>query len=90
MLYCLDAKTGKDAYPPQQLHRAIYRASPVYADGKVFLVARDGFSTVIKAGPKFEKLAENELDDDVSASLAISGGRIYIRGWKTMWAVGIK
>jgi len=90
MLYCLDAKTGKECYPPQQLHRTLYRASPVAADGKVYLMARDGFATVIKAGPTFEKLAENQLPDDVSASLAISNGRIYIRGWKTLWAIGTK
>jgi outer membrane protein assembly factor BamB len=90
LLLCLDAKTGKECYPPQQLHRALYRASPVYGDGKVYLMARDCYATVIKAGPKFEVLAENQLPDDVSASLAISDGRIYIRGWKTLWAVGTK
>lgn len=87
MLYCHDAKTGKECYPPQQLHRALYRASPVFADGKVYLVSRDGFTSVISAGDKFEKMAENQLPDDISASLAISNGRIYVRGWKTLWAI---
>jgi outer membrane protein assembly factor BamB len=87
VLYCLDAKTGKEVYPPQQMHRAIYRASPVYADGKVYLLARDGVATVIKPGTKFEKLAENRLPDDTNASLAISNGRIYIRGWKNLYAI---
>ena len=82
-----DDPTHLHMYSPQQNHRAIYRASPVYADGKVYLLARDGIATVIRAGPKFEKLAENRLPDDTSASLAISNGRIYIRGWKNLYAI---
>src|SRR5262249_34846378 len=88
ILYCLDAKTGEEVYPPQPLHKAIYRASPVYADGKVYILSRDGVTTVIKAGRAFEKLTENKLPDDTSASIAISSGRIYIRGWKTLFAIG--
>lgn len=88
MFSCLDAKTGAEAYAPEQLHKAIYRASPVYADGKVYVLARDGVATVVKPGPKFEILSENKLPDDTSASMAISGGRIYVRGWKTLWAIG--
>jgi outer membrane protein assembly factor BamB len=86
-LTCLDAKTGKEHYS-KRLHTAIYRASPVYADGKVYLTARDGTITVVKAGPKFEEIAVNKLPDDVSASPVIANGRIYIRGWKTLYAIG--
>jgi outer membrane protein assembly factor BamB len=87
VLYCVDAKTGQTVYPPQQLHKAIYRASPVYGDGKIYLVARDGVTTVVKAGRAFEILAENKLPDDTSASIAISNGLLYVRGWKTLWAI---
>jgi outer membrane protein assembly factor BamB len=89
ILTCLDAKTGKPQYKPQRLHPARYRASPVYADGKVYLTARDGTVTVIKAGPKFEVLATNKLNDDLTASPAISGGRIYLRGWKALYAISL-
>jgi outer membrane protein assembly factor BamB len=85
-LICLDAKTGEEKYS-QKLHAAIYRASPVYADGNLYLTARDGFITVVKAGPKFEKVAVNELHDDLAASPAISNGIIYLRGWKTLYAI---
>jgi outer membrane protein assembly factor BamB len=87
-LTVLDAKTGKEQYT-QRLHTGKYRASPVYADGKVYLTARDtGVFTVVKAGPRFEQLAENKLPDEFSASPAISNGRIYLRGWKTLYAIG--
>jgi outer membrane protein assembly factor BamB len=85
-LTCLDAKTGTEHYS-KRIHTAIYRASPVYADGKVYLTARDGTITVVKAGPTFEEIAVNKLPDDITSSPAISNGRIYIRGWKTLYAI---
>ena len=52
-LRCVDAKNGRELYS-EETHPSRYRASPVYADGKVYLTARDGTVTVVKAGPKFE------------------------------------
>lgn len=86
-LICLDAKTGTQKYN-ERLHSSIYRASPVEAGGLIYLTARDGVVTVVKAGPKFEKVAENRLPDDFNSSPAISNGRIYLRGWKTLYAIG--
>jgi outer membrane protein assembly factor BamB len=88
-LICLDAKTGEQKYSAP-LHGAVYRASPVEAGGLIYLTARDGVVTVVKAGPKFEKVAENSLPDDIAGSPAISNGRIYLRGWKTLYAIGSK
>jgi outer membrane protein assembly factor BamB len=85
---CLDAKTGQEVYPPVQLRKGIYRASPVFAGGLIYVTGRDGVTTVIRSGPLFEKVAENPIGDDVSASLAPADGRIYIRGWKSLYAVG--
>jgi outer membrane protein assembly factor BamB len=86
-LVCLDAKTGEQLYAGS-IHRHIYRASPVFADGKIYCAARDGTVTVVKAGPKFEVLAENKLPDEMSASPAIANGRIYLRGWDALYAIG--
>jgi outer membrane protein assembly factor BamB len=86
-LICLDAKTGTQHYE-QLTHKGIYRASPVYADGKVYVTAKEGIVTVVKAGPKYEVLATNELPDTLYSSLAISNGRIYLRGWSALYAIG--
>jgi outer membrane protein assembly factor BamB len=87
-LLTLDAKTGKELYA-QSIHRDRYRASPVVtADGNVYLTAHDGTVTVVKAGPQFKEVAVNKLTDDLTASPAISNGRIYLRGWKTLYAIG--
>jgi hypothetical protein len=44
--------------------------------------------SVIKAGPEFQLLAANRLGDDVAASPAISNGRIYLRGFGALYAIG--
>jgi len=91
LFQCWDAATGKEKYPAQRLHPGRYRASPVYADGKIYAVCRDGgFVSVIKAGPNYELLAENNLGDDIAASPAVADGRIYFHGYKALYAVGMK
>jgi outer membrane protein assembly factor BamB len=86
---CLDAKTGKTQYE-HKFRRFRHRASPVYADGKVFATARDGTTYVVKAGPTFELMATNKLAEDVTASPVVLDGRIYIRGFKNLYAIGTK
>jgi outer membrane protein assembly factor BamB len=68
-------------------HRTRHRASPVFADGKIYLNARDGKISVVKAGPKFEMLAQNDLGEEISASPAISNGTIYLRTFDALWAI---
>jgi outer membrane protein assembly factor BamB len=87
ILTCLQANTGKELYQ-ERLHRARYRASPVYADGKLYCTARDGTITVVAAGPKFQLLAVNQLPDQISGSPAISNGTIYLRGFEALYAIG--
>jgi outer membrane protein assembly factor BamB len=71
----------------ERLHDDRYRASPVYADGKIYVTARDGNITVIKAGSKFELLATNVLPDIFTASPVIADGKIYLRGFSTLYAI---
>ena len=65
-----------------------YSGSPVLADGKIYVTNEDGLTVVFKAGPKFEVLAENDLDDYTLSSPAISDGQIFIRTSKFLWAIG--
>ncbi|MGE0610611.1 MAG: PQQ-binding-like beta-propeller repeat protein [Pirellulales bacterium] len=90
IMTCLHAKTGKPAYIDQRVHAQRHRASPVYADGKIYLTARDGVVSVLRAGPEFELLASNDLEEGISASPAISGGRIYFRTNESLFAIGEK
>lgn len=86
-LICLDARTGKEHYH-KRTHSGRHRASPVFAAGKIYLTARDGVVSVVQAGKEFKLLATNELGDDISSSPAVSQGRIYLRSFEFLWAIG--
>ncbi len=59
------------------------------ADGRVYF-GSGGKSIVVKAGPKIEILATNDLGEDNGSSAAVSGGRIYIKGRNNLMAIGKK
>jgi outer membrane protein assembly factor BamB len=56
-----------------------YFASPVGADGRVWLVSQDGTVSIVTARAEWEILAVNALDDEVFATPAIADGRLYVR-----------
>ena len=81
-------QTGREIWGGQRLRPGIYSASPVLADGKIYATSEDGVTTVVKAGPQFEVLAENELSDYCLSSPAISDGQIFLRTANYLFAVG--
>jgi outer membrane protein assembly factor BamB len=88
ILTALDAKTGKPHYSQQRLDGVpnVF-ASPVGAGGRVYVPGREGATMVIKGGPAFEVLATNRLDDSFDASPAMVDNVIYLRGYKSLYAV---
>jgi outer membrane protein assembly factor BamB len=88
IMWCLDAKSGAEIYAQQRLKPGTYSASPVLADEKIYVTNEDGLTTVIKAGPKFEVLAENPLNDYCLSSPAISDGQIFIRTAQNLYCIG--
>ncbi len=88
-LICLDAETGEQYYR-QRTHRHRHRASPVYANGHIYLTARDGVITVVKAGREFEIVASNAMGEDIAASPAIANGTLYLRSYQALYAIGAK
>ena len=58
------------------------------ADGKIYVTNEDGVTSVVKAGPAFQVLAENEVDDYTLSSPAISDGQIFIRTTKFLYCIG--
>ena len=83
---CLDAQTGKANWT--QRLGGEHRASPLAAEGRVYFLNLEGKTTVVAASEKFEKLAENQLDDETVASPIAAGGKIFIRGRKTLYCLG--
>ena len=90
VIYCLDLKSGKTVYGPQRLEPGTYSSSPVLADGKIYIASEDGVFSVFRAGPKFELLSANKMDDYTLSSVAIKDGQLFLRtaGW--LWAIGTK
>lgn len=85
-LVCLDRKTGKELYE-ERTHPQKHRASPVYADGNVYVSARDGEVTVVRAGREFEIVSRNKIGEQLSASPVIANGTIYLRSFDALWAI---
>lgn len=88
VVWCLDLKTGARVYGPERLRSGTYSGSPVVADGKVYVTNEDGLTSVFKAGPVFQVLAENALNDYTLSSPAIADGQLFIRTAGHLWAIG--
>jgi outer membrane protein assembly factor BamB len=83
--HCFEAATGKILWKePMGLHHA----SPVAVNGLIYFLNDDGVAHVVKAGSKFELVARNELGEKTYASPALSGGQIFLRGFKTLFCIG--
>lgn len=90
ILWCLDAKTGQEVWGGQRIKSAIYSASPVLADGKLYVTSEDGLVTVVKAGPQFEVLAENDMKEYTLSSPAVSDGQIFVRTAGALYCIGTR
>jgi outer membrane protein assembly factor BamB len=68
-----------------------YGASPIWADGNIYCLSESGKTTIIKDGPTYEVLAENDLTEGTyKASIAVSNGRLFIRSEDTLYAIDEK
>src|SRR5262245_14639961 len=85
----LDAQTGK-VLKQGRLMGAMedYYASPVGVDGKVFIASEHGKVVVLRAAGDWDILAINDFDSDIYATPAVAEGRIYIRTWNALYAIG--
>jgi outer membrane protein assembly factor BamB len=88
VLRCFDFKTGAKMYEERLGADATCSASLTAADGKIYCPTEQGIINVIKAGPKFEVLAKNDLGEPCLATPAISAGVLYFRTTASLMAVG--
>jgi len=84
-------KTGAELYR-QRLPQVGdgFSASPVAADGKIYLSSEDGDILVVAAGEKFAHIATNSLGELVMATPALSEGVMYVRTAQSVFAIGHK
>ena len=85
-LYCYEAANGNIVWKQEDV--GMHHASPVTAGGLVYFLNDDGVMNVVKAGPKFEVVAKNELGEKTFASPAISRGQIFLRSFSNLYCIG--
>jgi len=91
ILTCYRAKSGERVYQERIGGTGgAFSASPLAADGRVYLTGEDGDIYVIKAGPKYELLEVNSMGDVVMATPAISQGMLIIRTQHNLYGIGEK
>lgn len=83
---CVGAKTGAELWRARL--NGNFSASPVYADGRIYFLSEEGTAFVIAPGKKFQLLATNQVDGETLASMAVSGGSIFIRSRTHLYRVG--
>jgi outer membrane protein assembly factor BamB len=86
-LSCLEARTGKRLYRERLGGSGAYSASAVAADGRLYFAGEDGSIRVVKAGPKFEVLAVNQMGDACLATPAVSDGMIFVRTLHDLYGI---
>lgn len=76
---CLDAQTGQEIW--RERIGGNYSASPLYAPatGLIYCFSEDGKVTVLKAGRRYEKVAENRHESGFMASPAVTGNALILR-----------
>jgi outer membrane protein assembly factor BamB len=77
VLTLADAVSGQAIW--QQRLGGNYSASPVFADGRIYFQSEEGTTTAIPPGREFRRLAVNQLDGAMLASMAVSNGSVFIR-----------
>ncbi len=89
IVVCLDAKTGTKIWGPERTTAGTVSASPLLADGKLFVTNEQGVTTVLAAGPEFQKLATNQLDAGYTLSSPVAvGSQLFLRGETHLYCIG--
>jgi outer membrane protein assembly factor BamB len=84
-IHCVDAETGKAVWT-HDAEGGMW-ASPMVADGKVYIGTRRGLLWILAAGRRKQVLASVRLDGPVNATVTAANGVLYIASMKTLYAV---
>ncbi len=86
---CWDARTGQPLYEQERLGaEGEYYASPIAANGHLYLASVGGTVTVVRAGDSLEVKARNQLGESVMSTPAIADDQLYVRSANHLWAFG--
>ena len=89
LLDAYDLKTGREIYRQRIPHQGSgFSASPVAADGRVYLSSEDGDIFVVRHDPDFTIAATNSMREPLMATPALADGHLYVRGERHLFAIG--
>ena len=88
VVVCYDAKTG-EKYWEHDTNKGFY-SSPIIAEGKVYIIDLGGAMYIFKAGREKILLGQPILGENAYATPAFTDGRIYMRGEKNLYCIGVK
>lgn len=86
ILHCLEATTGDIVW--MQRLEGVHSASPVYADGRIYILSEDGVTLVLRPGPEYDEVASNKIGEPCLASMAVSDGHFFIRSASHLYCIG--
>ena len=87
ILSVVDIKTGESLIGPKRLEIGDMYASPVAANGHVYLTGRRGATLVLKRDREYAEVAINRLDDRFDSSAALAGNQLFLRGEKSLYCI---
>lgn len=86
VLACYDAKSGEKLW--SQEYGGSFYASPVYADGKVYITDMTGKTYIVKATRDYQLVGSPELGEKSVCSPVFQDGKLYLRGMNNLYCIG--
>lgn len=86
ILHCIEASSGDIVWVKRLT--GVHSASPVYADGRIYVLSEDGVTLVLRPGIRYDEVARNSIGETCLASMAVSQGRFYIRSSTSLYCIG--
>ena len=86
ILHCLEAATSEIVWLKRL--EGEYTASPVYADGRIYILSEEGVTLVLRPGDEYDEIARNSIGEACLASMAVSNGQFFIRTAENLYCIG--
>lgn len=86
ILYCMAADSGEIHWMKRL--KGVHSASPLYADGRIYISSEDGVTIVLEPGREYVELAKNELEGVFKASIAVAGRTFILRSDQAVYCIG--
>lgn len=88
--HCFELKTGNEVWEVKTRPGGSSWSSMIAAEGRLYVLTKQGDTFVFAASPKYELLETNRLGESTNASIAVADGELFIRTDKHLWCISEK